>query len=323
MLPFYYSDISILIDDLNKGTKTAASIYADLAAYLAFVDSWNILGFVFLAASILIMHSIVDHFMLHKLNRYYRDIFFLDGLLWMGKRLLSLIFTALFFILMTNLIVDFHANKYIKSTLDEVGDGKYSILLLGTNKHLQDGVSENVYFTNRIDAVVELYENNNVLRIWISGDNSKEGYNEPRDMKLSLMKKGIPGNIIRLDYAGFRTLDSIVRSINLFGVDDILVVSQAFHLQRALFLSWHFNARAIGYEAAGDMTLSMFLRELLAVPKMVLDIMVLNTQPAYGTTGQRQQISLKQRDLVLISFVLIYLSIAVYLSHDALTFGRR
>ena len=105
--------------------------------------------------------------------------------------------------------------------------------------------------------------------------------------------------MIKLDFAGFRTLDSIVRAKNLFGQEDLLLVSQGFHLQRALFLAWYFGVDAIGFEAEGDMNISMFIREHLAVPKMVLDIVVLNTQPKYGSTGVRRKINFGQKDIVM------------------------
>ncbi|GAA0891935.1 hypothetical protein GCM10009122_16140 [Fulvivirga kasyanovii] len=322
MLPFYYSDIGTLISDLNQGTKTVSSVLDDLSGYLDHIDSWNILGFVFLSASILIMHSVVDHFLLYRLNKFYSGKFVLDGMLWFGKRVLSLIFTTLFFIFMANLVVDFYSNMRIANKVEDIAEQKYTVLLLGTNKYLQDGVSENLYYTNRINAVVELYEKGYVSTILISGDNSKENYNEPRDMMRSLIKRGVPQSIIKLDFAGFRTLDSIVRSKRLFGLQNVLVVSQGFHLQRALFLSWFFGVDARGYAADGDMNMAMFVREHLAVPKMILDIMVLNTQPEYGSTGVRRQLTFGQQDLVLISFILIYLSMAVYLSYDAFDFGK-
>ena len=152
----------------------------------------------------------------------------LDGLLWLGKRLLSLLFTVLFFMLMSNLIVDFYSNIRIASKTEDIEKRKYTILLLGTNKYLQDGTSENIYFTHRIDAVVELYKAGYVSKILVSGDNSKKDYNEPRDMMRSLIAKGVPRERIKLDFAGFRTLDSIVRSKRSFGLKDLLIVSQGF-----------------------------------------------------------------------------------------------
>ena len=322
LVPFYYSDLSALLSDLSQGQKTFTSLVEDTSAYLAHVDSWNILGFLFLAASIMIMHAFVEHFLLYKLDRFYSGVFMLDGMLWMGKRLLSLLFTTLVFIFIANMIVDFYSNIRIASETNDIEKSKYTVLLLGTNKFLRDGESENIYYSHRIDAVVELYKAGYVSKILISGDNSRKDYNEPRDMMQSLIAKGVPREKIKLDFAGFRTLDSVVRSKRYFGYQDLLIVSQGFHLQRALFLSWYFGVDAIGYEADGNMNLTMFVREHLAVPKMILDIAVLNTQPEYGSTGVRRQVDSSQKNLILISFILIYLSIATYLSYDAFNFGK-
>lgn len=322
LVPFYYSDISTLLSDLNHGKRTFESVYDQIGSYLAHVDSWNVLGFMFLAASIMIMHAFVEHFLLHKLDKFYSGKYVLDGLLWLTKRLLSLTFTTLVFIFISNLIVDFYSNIRIASETSDIEKRKYTVLLLGTNKYLRNGESENVYYSHRIDAVVELYKAGYVGKILISGDNSRKDYNEPRDMMLSLIAKGVPRASIKLDFAGLRTLDSIVRSKRYFGYKDLLIVSQGFHLQRALFLSWYFGVDAIGYEADGNMNFTMFVREHLAVPKMILDIAVLNTQPEYGSTGVRRQVDSSQKNLILISFILIYLGIATYLSYDAFNFGK-
>ncbi len=322
LIPFYYSDINQLIHDISEGQRTLTSVVTDFLGFFKHADGWNLLGFMFLAASIMVMHGIVDYLILHKLDRFYKGRFLWDGFMWFIRRQLSLLITVLVFMFMANLIVDFYSNVRIASATDEVIENKYTVLLLGTNKHLQDGVSENVYYTYRIDAVVELYQEGLVQQILISGDNSRKDYNEPKDMQRSLIKKGIPTGIIKLDFAGFRTLDSVVRSKAMLGRRNLIVVSQGFHLQRALFLAWYFGVDALGYEAKGNMNFSMFVREHLAVPKMLLDIMVLNTQPTYGSTGVRRKINFGQKDIVLISFILIYFGIAVYVSYDAFNFGQ-
>lgn len=322
VLPFYYSDISTFIDDVQAQRVTVSSGLRQLGSQFKYMDGWNVLGLMFLASCIMVTHAIVDHFLLYRLNKYYSGKFILDGLLWLGKRLMSLTVTAIVFIFFTNIVVDFYSNIRIMNSMDDLPKGKFTVLLLGTNKVLQDGASENLYYTNRINAVVELYNRGYINQILISGDNSRPDYNEPADMRLSLIKKGVPAGIIRLDFAGFRTLDSIVRSKQYFGIEDLLIVSQGFHLQRALFLSWYFGVDALGYAAVGNMNFSMFVREHLAVPKMVLDILVLNTQPEYGSTGTRRALNTSQEDIVLVSFVLIMFSIASYVSYDAFDFGK-
>lgn len=109
----------------------------------------------------------------------------------------------------------------------------------------------NPFFNTRIEAAKILYEQRKVEYIIVSGDNSTEAYNEPLYMKSELERRGIPTDHIIMDYAGFRTLDSILRTKEIFSLtDDITVISQPFHLERALFLAKYHKINAIGYGAA-------------------------------------------------------------------------
>ena len=85
--------------------------------------------------------------------------------------------------------------------------------------------------------------------IVISGDNSKKDYNEPLDMKNELIKAGIPPEKIYLDYAGFRTYDSVIRLDKIFGQKKFTVISQDFHNRRAIYIARHLNLQAIGFNA--------------------------------------------------------------------------
>ena len=98
-------------------------------------------------------------------------------------------------------------------------------LLLGTSKTLRSG-APNQYFQNRIQAAVALFKAGKIETVVISGDNSSEGYNEPEDMKNELVKRGVAEDKIYLDYAGFRTLDSVVRMEKIFGQHRFTVISQ-------------------------------------------------------------------------------------------------
>ena len=110
-------------------------------------------------------------------------------------------------------------------------------LLLGTSPKLKSG-NNNLYFDYRILATVELYKAGKIKYILISGDNRKEDYNEPEEMKKALMQKGIPEKSIYLDYAGFRTLDSVVRAKEVFGQNRLTIISQRFHNKRAIYLEY-------------------------------------------------------------------------------------
>src|SRR5262249_5023793 len=118
----------------------------------------------------------------------------------------------------------------------------------------------------------------------VSGDNHVQGYDEPTDMKEALIERGVPSSRIYLDYAGFRTLDSVTRAKGIFLQDKITIVSQHFHNERAIFLASHDGIDAIGFDAsdvAFAYALKTLLREQLARVKAALDVYVLHTKPHF------------------------------------------
>ncbi|MFP4301665.1 MAG: vancomycin high temperature exclusion protein [Spirochaetaceae bacterium] len=156
-------------------------------------------------------------------------------------------------------------------------------LLLGTSRWVRGGRA-NPFFDNRVAAAARLYETDKVEFILASGDNSHPSYNEPAYLRAALLRSGVPKERVFLDYAGFSTLDSVVRAREVFGLESVLVVSQPFHLQRALFIADASGLDAVGY-AAADVEewagVSVRLREALARVKAVLDVYVFHRSPRY------------------------------------------
>jgi SanA protein len=147
-------------------------------------------------------------------------------------------------------------------------------LVLGTSKTNRSG-SENAYFTNRITAVVELYQAGKIEYILVSGDNGSADYDEPTDMKNALIERGIPKEKIHLDHAGFRTLDSMERALKVFGQKEVIVISQRFHNERAIYLGEHFGMTVYGYNAKDVKKMGGFktyVREKFARMKVFWDI---------------------------------------------------
>ena len=107
-------------------------------------------------------------------------------------------------------------------------------------RHKLKNGNNNLYFDYRILAAVELYKAGKIKYILISGDNRKKDYNEPEEMKKALIQKGVPAKFIYLDYAGFRTLDSVVRAKEVFGQNQLTIISQRFHNERAIYLAEKF-----------------------------------------------------------------------------------
>ena len=121
-------------------------------------------------------------------------------------------------------------------------------LLLGTSKFVGHG-HINQYYQYRIDAAVALHKAGKIDYILVNGDNGHTSYNEPETMQADLIAAGVPSDCIVLDYAGFRTLDSILRYRDVFGEDDITIISQPFHNARALFITNRKHMRAIAFNA--------------------------------------------------------------------------
>ncbi|MBK5279148.1 MAG: YdcF family protein [Bacteroidia bacterium] len=176
----------------------------------------------------------------------------------------------------------------IKSTEDKVYTNYHQLpenevgLVLGTSNKLTDG-SPNPFFENRIKTAAALYHEKKVSHFILSGDNRSKYYNEPFEMKKALMKLGVPESAITLDYAGLRTLDSVVRSKEIFGQDRITIITQPFHCYRAIFISnyYNINAVAVALESGEEEVFNIYFREYLARTKAILDLYVLKTAPRH------------------------------------------
>lgn len=185
-------------------------------------------------------------------------------------------------IIFSNSHVESTAKKSIYKELDSIPATNVG-LVLGTSRYLKGG-GKNLYFKYRIDAAVELYESGKVKHLLVSGDNHVKEYDEPQDMLEALMERGIPQSAITLDYAGFRTLDSIIRCWKIFGQTKFIVISQPFHNERAIFIGRHYNLDVTAYNAqkvSAKYGFKTQLREYLARVKAVLDVYILNKEPKF------------------------------------------
>lgn len=156
-------------------------------------------------------------------------------------------------------------------------------VVLGTAERLPDGRA-NLFFLPRMEAAAALFKAGKVKALIVSGDNGTQGYDEPTDMKRVLMQMGVPAEKVVCDYAGFRTLDSVVRAKEVFGQQRMIFVSQRFHNARAIYLARAFGIEAYGMDAKDvpvALSVKTFLREKLACVKAVLDVNVLGTQPKF------------------------------------------
>lgn len=181
----------------------------------------------------------------------------------------------------TNFWVLSHGNDNMTSNLEDV-DPAFVGLVLGTSSS-PDGVRVNSYFEERMEAAIRLYQSGKVKHLLVSGDNSSIHYNEPRDMRNYLVNRGIPAKHITLDYAGFRTYDSILRSKEIFGLDEFVIVTQEFHAPRALYIAEKAGIKANAYLAddpVRGVSKNIVSREWMARIVAVMDV-VTNRQPKF------------------------------------------
>jgi SanA protein len=155
-------------------------------------------------------------------------------------------------------------------------------LVFGTTDRVNG--RENLYFRYRIDAAVRVWNSGKIKTLIVSGDNRSQYYNEPEKMKQALMEQGIPESRIVCDYAGLRTLDSVVRAKEIFGTSSILVISQRFQNERAIYLATAHGIEAYGFNARDVETMAGLktkIREVGARVQMWLDVNFLNTRPIH------------------------------------------
>ncbi len=185
------------------------------------------------------------------------------------------LFLVVAFTVYANVRVENAAKDRIYTDVDAIQHNRVA-LLLGTNPINRLG-RPNSYFTNRINTAARLFHAGKVDFIIASGDNHTKRYDETTAMRDSLVAHGIPEDRIVMDFAGFRTLDSVVRAKEVFGCDSITIISQADHNARALYLAEANGIDAVAISAplrAGRWTRArLAIREWLARDKMMLDIL--------------------------------------------------
>lgn len=155
-------------------------------------------------------------------------------------------------------------------------------LVLGTSKNTSKG-KPNRFFVERMQTAAMLYNNQNIHHILVSGDNRTKYYNEPRDMLQALGNLDVPEESVSLDFAGLRTLDSVVRCKEVFGQERVTIITQEFHCYRALFIARYFGMDAVAVSAddGGPIGNMLAIREVLARTVAVMDLYVLQREPRF------------------------------------------
>ncbi len=204
------------------------------------------------------------------------------------QMVLALVLVAVALIAYANITAVWASRGRIHSDVANLKPTKVG-LVFGTTDRISG--RENLYFRYRIDAAEKVWRAGKIDTLIVSGDNRSRFYNEPEKMKHALVARGIPADRIVCDYAGLRTLDSVVRAKEIFGADSVLFISQRFQNERAIYLAKAHGMDAHGFNARDVESQAGFktrLREVGARVKMWLDVNFLNTRPRH--LGEKEEL---------------------------------
>ena len=183
-------------------------------------------------------------------------------------------------ILWCNLTVSHSASGRLYCDVDSIPHNRYG-LLLGTSPITRSGI-HNYYFDNRVNAAAQLFKAGKIDYIIASGGDytktEKYGCDEPRAMRDSLIKHGVSSSRIILDYDGIRTIRSIAKAKEVYGIDSLTIISQKYHNERAIYQAGHFGIEAQAYNAVEPpirySIIKNHIREYFARVKVFIDLFV-------------------------------------------------
>lgn len=276
--------VSFLQDLSTSESGLLVSLFNKVATYFKDAEAWNYIFLILFICSSLVFFVLIDLGVAKLFTWVFKGKSAAQRILQHPAYVLTVqkgISAAtlfLVFVFVCNILVIVYGNKHSVVVPAQVTESK-PVLVLGTSKMLRSGNGENLYYRYRINAAIDLWQNDKASYFIISGDRSGDHYDETRDIKIDLMAAGVPEDKIKLDTAGFRTLDSMLRIRSLFSTKDIIIISQQFHVQRALFLGGFYGMNGIGYYAKGTSTNAMLIREIFGKCKVVLDLILFNMMP--------------------------------------------
>lgn len=192
-----------------------------------------------------------------------------------GIFLLAFLLASLIFVLIANAAVSSFKGE-VYQTIDDALPEFEAALVLGTSKSLRSG-GPNLYFAFRMDAAAELYNSGRVRVLFLSGSRNGVYYNEPADMVAALEQRGVPLEALIIDESGDDTFRSVKNVHEMLGIDRVVVVTQDFHAQRALYLSSNlgYQDAALIADSLSDQTRTRLeIREIFARVKAVVDLAV-------------------------------------------------
>ncbi len=198
-------------------------------------------------------------------------------------RLFLLILLAAALVAGANLWVLRSTRSYIITDLAKLPKNDVG-LVLGTSRYDRDGSIGNPFFFGRMNTAARLYHEGKVRHLLVSGDNSHKNYDEPTWMRDALIERGVPASAITLDYAGFRTLDSMARAKAVFGLHRFTIITDDFHMARSVFLARSYDLDVVGFPSERVRywrSKKVRTRELASRTVACLEVYVLHTKPHF------------------------------------------
>jgi SanA protein len=196
------------------------------------------------------------------------------------QKLIILCLMIMFSVIAINVWIFQSAKSYVFTNPDDLPVNDIGLVLAARVRIRGGRISP--YFVGRNEAAAKLYHAGKVKKLLLSGESRANGYNEPAEMKASLLKLGVPESAMTLDSSCKRTLDSIVRAREVFGLNRLTIITDDFHTSRALFLSRYYGIDAVAFSSARiplETSMGNRAREWLARVKAVLDVYILHTRP--------------------------------------------
>lgn len=290
------------------------SLYHAVSRYFRDADSLNLIFLVLFACVSLLGFVGVD-ILLARIGRKVKSRWFSEHKVIMHPLLISPVHKGLtvmvlfvLFILACNAVVIGYGVSHSKESVTDIDPSP--VLILGTRKWLSSGKGENLYYRYRIAAAMALWHGGKATYFIASGDKTGTSYDETRDIKSDLVSLGVPPEKIMLDTAGYRTLDSMLRIRQMYKTRDLVVVSQPFHVQRALLLATFYGINATGFAAQGSATPGMIVREVFSKPRLIMDLIFFNMQPRVGV-GEKGRIQFRESFVVSSDLHVLFLAALV------------
>ena len=196
------------------------------------------------------------------------------------RKIRNILLIILFILINACALINFHVINYSKEYITDEISSVDAILVLGAG--IKDG-KPSLMLQERLDKALELYEKGVSDKILVSGDHGSDSHDEVNVMKNYLIKKGIPSSNIFMDHAGFSTYESIVRAKEIFEVSSAVIVTQEYHLYRAIYIAKKYNLDVYGVSATKNIYFGQTkrnIREMIARVKDYIYVLI-KVDPTY------------------------------------------